>query len=1006
MESPVTDAVALRTIDSEQFTGNILWSPAIATDGEWAGRFMGGEQYTAFIYLEPKRGFTFGDSPLVNFVLDGVDPNNVWISYFNPETSILQIIFDHTNTIWMHGSVDITRNGTSVSTSVPTYNVLTAVFTPDTTPPPGEKLPQAITFHWQIWDAEDYMWRDIAIGDTFTPQIAGRYNVEARTPGFIPEFYADYDQPNDGVLITNRNLLNLPLINNHAPRTYQALTATFVPDSLVTEFAPGTIAYQWFFDGDEIIGATASTLPANRVLLPGTYTVEVSARGFAPARPLHDAEVTVPAGVGIKVGLGNATADTTISPRNSSIGAVNAAGVPTVGATDGVWVTKFDGQGNQNSFVQFSIDFAADANLSDFENISFDIDAVSGDLGSKKFFVLASNSSFVGANLSFSGNEVGTNAIASAVALDQANASHLWFGDGAVALSNVVASNTVINTDIPVTLIIDSARATALDSASANTIFFVIYSHMGATGDAGTNVGPEMTYDFIPTSYRIKNIKFSANALISAATASVTTPVNAANPANATVAAGSNFTVENTVWQIGPGWGGHAGEFIGGNQYRAQFTLRANAGYSFTAAPTITVAGATVAIEDPAPSAPRATVLVTATFAETPVVNITSAAVTLTAPANGATASTAAPALVAQTPAQQFTAGTVAWTTLDDATWVSHAGNFIGGRQYRATFTLTRRNTGAIFVGTNVLVNGVAATTATVGGTPSGNTVEVVATFTATGSPVGFPIEFNAMVAPANGATAVLTAPTISVGTGFTVVTTPVPVVTWTPALVGGVFAAGTVYTATFDLTPSEGFTFAGITHTSGHVSVRGAANTTYEVVNTSNLRVSARFAATAGGAPAATLFSLDEWIVDNDYDVGDVIAGNLPAPFTRAGDPTVTRVATGIQVDFAAGQDWSGIDFTYAFQIGDILVVEATADDGQLMLQVQTGGAWDDQRIGDLVNLSPAGAKFELEVTQGNMDALVGSAFGGNTPTARIRINNVPASRSMVITNVTVTRP
>jgi len=147
---------------------------------------------------------------------------------------------------------------------------------------------------------------------------------------------------------------------------------------------------------------------------------------------------------------------------------------------------------------------------------------------------------------------------------------------------------------------------------------------------------------------------------------------------------------------------------------------------------------------------------------------------------------------------------------------------------------------------------------------------------------------------------------------------------------------------------------------------------------------------------PSEEVFSLADWLEGRTGE----ITGDLPAPFTRAGDIVTTVVDDGLQIELDDG--WNGLDFLFNFQEGDVLTVGARVASGQLFLKVQQGGDWDDQRIGTLVGLHPGGASSVIPITADVLAAIQGSSFGG---AIRIRLNNPSDDNTFVITEITVSR-
>jgi len=195
-----------------------------------------------------------------------------------------------------------------------------------------------------------------------------------------------------------------------------------------------------------------------------------------------------------------------------------------------------------------------------------------------------------------------------------------------------------------------------------------------------------------------------------------------------------------------------------------------------------------------------------------------------------------------------------------------------------------------------------------------------------------------------------------------------------------------------------------------GILTVTGAVGTDLVITAVSTLTDAVSDTLTVAIAAPDVVFDLEDWLEDR---AEGVLTGDLPAPFQRAGNPTVSVVPTGLQVVHEAGNGWQGVDFLVpgagGFQVGDILRVTMTGDGeggggstGQVMLQVQSGGPWAGQMIGGTPAITPAGTTVTVNMDDANVAAITDSAFGGRF---RIRVNNPVADNTFVITELSVLR-
>jgi len=144
------------------------------------------------------------------------------------------------------------------------------------------------------------------------------------------------------------------------------------------------------------------------------------------------------------------------------------------------------------------------------------------------------------------------------------------------------------------------------------------------------------------------------------------------------------------------------------------------------------------------------------------------------------------------------------------------------------------------------------------------------------------------------------------------------------------------------------------------------------------------------------------------------VSQGNLAAPFQKAGDPVVTKLANGagIGIQIPSNQaGWGGVDFRFPLQEGDVIKISAIslgtpgANNPEFMFQVNTANSagWSDQQIG---NPAFPLADYTLTITAAHMAKIPASGADGYVGGGfRIRFNNNPTPATMLISSFTVTR-
>jgi len=259
---------------------------------------------------------------------------------------------------------------------------------------------------------------------------------------------------------------------------------------------------------------------------------------------------------------------------------------------------------------------------------------------------------------------------------------------------------------------------------------------------------------------------------ITAVEITLTAPEIGVTP-NTTAIGTGNFTVGTVVWTP------NSSKFLSNTVYTATVTLTAKTGYTFTGLSTATINGQTATVINNTGN----TVTLSYTFPATVPEEITTVAITLTAPETEATPNTTAIG------AGNFAVGTVVWNP--------NPLKFLGGTVYTATVTLTA-NIGYTFTEfSTATINGQTAAVTN----NTGNTLTLSYTFPPTD------LEKITDVAITITAPAILELPsTIAIGTGnFTIGT-----VAWTPNP-STIFLGSTIYTATVTLTANSGYTFTGL---------------------------------------------------------------------------------------------------------------------------------------------------------------------------------------------------
>ena len=200
----------------------------------------------------------------------------------------------------------------------------------------------------------------------------------------------------------------------------------------------------------------------------------------------------------------------------------------------------------------------------------------------------------------------------------------------------------------------------------------------------------------------------------SAAITGVTAPVVGANPSSAaTVSTTANYTVDSVKWYDGSTELTTGATFGYEKPYTVKVTLKAKDGYKFTETTAATINGNTAD-----KSLNNGTLTVSYTFAAIPLTEITSAAITVTAPDGGAT-----PADATVLTNNGYSVLMTEWRK--DTYPV--VGNFVAGTEYQVVVTLKANDGYKFTADTTATINGNNATK-----TLNDGTMEVSYTFTAT----------------------------------------------------------------------------------------------------------------------------------------------------------------------------------------------------------------------------------------------------------------------------------
>ncbi|GHV32493.1 hypothetical protein AGMMS4952_22930 [Spirochaetia bacterium] len=363
-----------------------------------------------------------------------------------------------------------------------------------------------------------------------------------------------------------------------------------------------------------------------------------------------------------------------------------------------------------------------------------------------------------------------------------------------------------------------SAGGTHTGAFAASTVYKVEVTLTAKTGYTFTGVAAD---SFTYTSTTVTNavnsgtvtITFPATAAADVVvtalnlTALVTAPAKDATPV--TTAINATQYTGAIAWKTSAD-AAHSGAFAASTVYKAEVTLTAKTGYTFTgvAADSFTYTSATVTN-----AADSGTVTITfpATAAADVVVNALALTTLVTAPAKDASPVTTA---INET---QYT-GSIAWKTNAGA---AHSGAFAASTVYKAEVTLTAK-TGYTFTG--VAANSFTYTSAAVTNAVNSGTVTITFPATAAADVVVTDLNLTTLVtAPAKDASPVTTAINETQYTGS---------IAWKTnagAAHSGAFAASTVYKAEVTLTAKTGYTFTGVaansfTHT-GATTITNAVN-------------------------------------------------------------------------------------------------------------------------------------------------------------------------------------
>jgi hypothetical protein len=259
----------------------------------------------------------------------------------------------------------------------------------------------------------------------------------------------------------------------------------------------------------------------------------------------------------------------------------------------------------------------------------------------------------------------------------------------------------------------------------------------------------------------------------------VTAPV-ASSTRNTTATGTGDFTASAVTWSP------NDTTFKAGTRYTATVTLTATNGNDFTGLTEATINGETARIGRNSGT----TLILSYTFPATaqamvlPPTEITSTAITVTAPVTGESRNTTASGI------GNFTTSAVTWSPSDSP--------FKAGLRYTATVTLTANNESVFSETATATINGQSTTVVR----RTATSMIISYTFLATERPALQNTVISTaditVTAPVTGATPNRTA---TGGAGYTC-----SAITWAPA--DGTFKAGTRYTATITLTASSGHTF------------------------------------------------------------------------------------------------------------------------------------------------------------------------------------------------------
>ncbi|GHV88181.1 hypothetical protein AGMMS50267_05410 [Spirochaetia bacterium] len=436
-----------------------------------------------------------------------------------------------------------------------------------------------------------------------------------------------------------------------------------------------------------------------------------------------------------------------------------------------------------------------------------------------------------------------------------------WTTNTGAAHSGAFAASTVYKAELTLT----AKSGYTLTGIAANS-----FTYSGATVTNAANSGV-VTITFPATTANGVNDPVTALNL----TALVTAPVKDATPV--TTAINETQYTGSIVWTTNTG-AAHSGVFAAGTVYKAELTLTAESGFTFTgvAANSFTYSGATVTN---AANSGVVTITFPATAAADAVVTDLNLTALVTAPVKDATP-------VTTTINQPQYSGTIAWKTDAGA---PHSGAFAAGAVYKAEVTLTAESG---FTFTGVAANSFTYTSATVTNAVNSGTVTITFPATAAADVVVSALNLTALVtAPAKDATPVTTAINETQYSGS---------IAWktdADAPHTGAFAAGAVYKAEVTLTAKTGYTFTGVaangfTHLGG--TVTNAANSG---------TVTITFPATAAAADVVVTAS-------NLGDLSTLVAAEAAAGGgATSADPIVVSIAIDDVSSSFSGSNSGGTD-------------------------------------------------------------------------------------------------